>query len=152
MALLRWQAWYPFRELQEAQSRINRALEGAGFDKVFGGGVDFGTSTFPPLNVSVDRENVYVTAELPGMSPEDLDLSITADRLELKGERKPNGEVADEKFHRRERPHGHFNRLVSIPERVDADKIQATFKDGILTVVMPKAAEARPRQITVKPV
>ncbi len=147
MALIQWRAALePFRDLQELQDRVNRLFDGRQGGGFFG--VERGTSTFPPLDIREDVENVYVVAELPGVSLEALDLSITGDSLSIKGERKAR-EVPDQKAHRRERPFGHFSRLVSLPSRVDADKIEASLKDGILRVTLPKAASARPRQIRV---
>jgi HSP20 family protein len=147
MALLQWrEAFEPFGNLRELQDRMNRLFD----DRLGGGafGVERGTSTFPPLDIRQDAENVYVVAELPGVAHETLDVSITGDTLSIKGERKAP-EVKEEKFHRRERAWGHFNRLVSLPDRVEGEKIEATLKDGILRVTLPKAASARPRTIKV---
>lgn len=150
MALIQWrEAFEPFGDLHDLQDRMNRIFE----DRLGGSGlfgVERGTSAFPPLDIRHDVDNVYVVAELPGVSIDLLDLSITADTLSLKGERKPR-DVPESKFHRRERAFGHFNRLVSLPDRVDADKIQASLKDGILRVVLPKAESAKPRQIRISP-
>lgn len=147
MALIQWrEAFEPFRDLRELQDRMNRLFE----DRLSGAlfGVERGTSTFPPLDIRHDAENVYVVAELPGVPLETLDVSIRGDTLAIKGERKAP-EVAEEKFHRRERPWGHFNRLVSLPDRVEGEKIRAQLKDGILRVTLPKAESAKPRQIKV---
>ncbi len=147
MALIQWRdAFDPFAELREFQERVNRLFESRFGAGLFG--IERGTSTFPPLDVREDAENVYVVAELPGISQDALDLTITGDTLQIKGERKAP-DVPEESYHRRERPYGYFNRLVSLPDRVDADKIRATLKDGILQVTLPKAESARPRQIKV---
>lgn len=144
MALIHWRETFePFRELRELQERMNKL-----FDTRAGLGVERGTSTFPPIDLRHDAENVYLIAEVPGVPLESLDVSITGDTLSIKGERKAP-DVGEERFHRRERPWGHFARLVSLPDPVDADKIQATLKDGILRVTLPKAESARPRQIRV---
>jgi HSP20 family protein len=147
MALIQWrEAFEPFRDLRELQDRLTRVFENRLGAAALG--VERGTSTFPPLDIRHDAENVYVVAELPGVTLESLDLSITGDTLSIKGERKAP-EVPEDKFHRRERPWGHFNRLVSLPDRVDADKIHAALKDGILRVMLPKAESAKPRTIKV---
>jgi HSP20 family protein len=152
MALIQWrEAFDPFRmvdsfrDLRDIQQRMSALLEGR-LPGAFG--VERGTSTFPPLDIRQDVESVYVVAEVPGVSLESLDVSITGDTLTIKGERKA-GEVPEQKYHRRERPFGHFTRLVSLPARVDAEKIHATLKDGILTIALPKAESAKPRQIKV---
>ena len=147
MALLQWrEAFEPFANLRELQDRMNQIFDDRRGGSAFG--VERGTSTFPPLDIRHDEQNVYVVAEIPGVASETLDLSITGDTLAIKGERKAP-EVKEEQLHRRERPWGHFNRLVSLPERVDAEKIQATLKDGILRVTLPKAESARPRTIKI---
>jgi len=147
MALIQWrEAFDPFREMRDLQDRVNRLLEdrfGTGLP-----GVERGTSTFPPLDIRSDNESVYVVAELPGVAIEGVDLSITGDTLSIKGERKAP-EVPEERYHRRERPWGFFNRLVGLPDPVDAEKIQAVLKDGVLSITLPKSATAKPRQIKV---
>lgn len=137
----------PWRDVRDLRDRVNQLFQ-SGF--AGGAGVERGTSTFPPLNIYTDSESVHVEARLPGVALADLDISITGDTLSLKGERKPATEVPEERHHRRERAFGHFNRLVSLNEQVDADRIEATLKDGILRVVLPKKPEAKPRQIQVK--
>jgi len=147
MALIQWrEAFEPFRDLRELQDRMNRLFDARVGPNVLG--VEHGTSTFPPLDIREDVESVYVVAEVPGVTLENLDVSITGDTLTIKGERKPL-EVAEQKFHRRERPFGHFTRLVSLPARVDADQIHAALKDGILKIALPKSESARPRTIKV---
>jgi HSP20 family protein len=147
MALIRWR--HPFEgfgDIRDLQERLNRL-----FDEGYGGissGVEQGTSTFPPIDIRHDQENIYVVAEVPGVSLEALDISITGDTLTIKGERRAP-EVAEERWHRRERSYGHFTRLVAIKEKVDADRVKARLRDGILEVTLPKAESARPRQIHV---
>lgn len=146
MALIQWrEAFEPFRDLRELQDRMNRLFEDRAGGFPF---VERGTSAFPPLDIREDKENVYVLAELPGVALEALDVSITGDTLQIKGERKPP-EVKEERFHRRERAFGHFTRLVALPDRVDAEKITASLKDGILRITLPKLESAKPRTIKV---
>jgi len=104
---------------------------------------------FPPLNIREDKERLHVEADVPGFKMEDLEVSVVADQLTIKGRREfPTEEGTT--FHRRERRAGEFTRTLTLPAEVDADKIEATLKDGVLTVVMPKAEAARTRKITVK--
>jgi HSP20 family protein len=86
---------------------------------------------------------------LPGTTPEDLDLSITGETLTMRGDRKRPEGVADESYRRQERSFGRWTRTVTLPDRVDSTQVSAGFANGILTVTIPKAESARPRQITV---
>ena len=105
---------------------------------------------FPLTNVTEDNDNFYVRAELPGLKADELNISVTGDTISISGERKLP--VEDEKalYHRREREAGRFSRIVSLPTQVDTGKVEAHSADGILTVVLPKAEAARPKQIAVK--
>lgn len=107
-----------------------------------------GTGTFPPLNIFEKGDRFLLTLEVPGVSLEDIDLSVTADTLTIEGERKPP-EVDEECYHRRERRFGHFKRSVTLPDRVRPDGITATLKAGVLTVEFPKAEPVKPQQIRV---
>ncbi len=105
---------------------------------------------FPLTNVTEDHNNYYVRAELPGIEGDELDISVTADGLSIAGERKIPEEKKDASYHRREREAGKFSRMLSLPGQVDTGKVEASCADGILTVVLPKAEAAKPRQISVK--
>lgn len=104
---------------------------------------------FPPVNIYDNGDAFLVRAEVPGVDKGALDITVKANQLFLRGRRevKPAGEQAA--YHRREREGGSFRRVVTLPERVDAERVQATFKDGVLEVVVPRAAEARPRRIAI---
>lgn len=122
------------------------------FDSASGLGAERGVSrsgVFPLMNVSSDENNLYVTAELPGVSPEHLELSVEKNNLTLRGERKIA--EADQKvsYHRRERESGFFRRVIDLPVKIDADQVKAESKNGVLSVILPKAKEAKPRQISV---
>jgi len=108
-----------------------------------------GSSNFPPVRISSTDDTLVLTAEIPGIQLSDLDLSITGDTLTIKGERRPDETVPQSSYHRRERLMGHFARSVTLPERVDAEKVSASYTDGVLCVTMPKAPEARTRKIDV---
>ena len=130
--------------------RMRRDLE-----RLFGGlsGRSFREPTagvFPLTNVTEDNDNYYVRAELPGTKAEDLEISVTGDALSIAGERKIPEQKEDARYHRREREAGKFSRMLSLPGQVDTGKVDATCADGILTVVLPKAEAAKPRQISVK--
>ncbi|MGL4209034.1 MAG: Hsp20/alpha crystallin family protein [Candidatus Adiutrix sp.] len=108
------------------------------------------TGVFPPVNLTEDDDNLYLMAELPGADPSKLEVSIKGDTLALRGEI-TRAEAADNlNYHRKERQSGNFRRNVSLPVKVAIDEINASFKQGILTVTMPKAAEAKPHQVNIK--
>jgi HSP20 family protein len=109
-----------------------------------------GSGVYPSLNLREDAENLYLSAELPGVAPEDIELSVQGDSLTLRGERRIL--EADKKlnYHRRERDAGYFRRVINLPVRVDSGQVQATVRNGLLMVTMPKAAEAKAHQITIK--
>jgi HSP20 family protein len=121
------------------------------FDGLSGGSVPYAhAGVFPLINLSEDGDHYYVRAELPGIKAEDLNISVTGDGLSISGERKISEKTKGATYHRRERESGTFSRMISHPGPVETDKVKATSKDGILTIVMPKAEKAKPRQISVK--
>jgi HSP20 family protein len=106
---------------------------------------------FPPVNLYETSDGFVLSAELPGLQPKDVDVSIEGNRVTLRGERRI--EVPDDpptSVHRRERPSGIFRRTVELPAQVDSEKAQAVYKNGVLWLRIPKAAEAQPRRITVQ--
>ena len=136
--------WTPFREM-DVRREMERLFDG------FASLADFhGAGVFPALNVSETSDAIVVRAELPGFDPEKLDVTVENNTLTLAGSRERQGNAEGVSYHRREREWGAFRRSVTIPTRVAGDKVRATYTDGILTVEMPKAAEARPKQITVQ--
>jgi len=105
---------------------------------------------YPLLNAWEDEQNFFVEAELPGLALEDLDISMTdRNTITIKGTRK-EPTVEGGQWHRRERAFGEFERSLELPGAVDADKVEANFKNGVLTIKLPKAPELRPRKIEVK--
>lgn len=137
-----WQRrWDPYRELQREVGRIIES-----FDPFQ---VARRVQVYPPMNLYDDGDRYLLTAQLPGMTSGDIELTITGENLTVRGERKRNERMVHETFRRQERPMGRWSRTVALPERVDSDKISASFASGILTISLPKAAEARPRHIAV---
>jgi len=103
----------------------------------------------PALDVHDDKESFTVTLEAPGLKKEDFEISYHDGVLSIAGERKQEKEAKEKNYFRRERFFGRFSRSVSLPADVQGDKIGATYKDGVLTVTLPKAEEAKPKQIEV---
>lgn len=145
--------YYPtwgFRGAFQELERMRRQL-----DEMFGGverrpyrALDAGV--FPLINLTEDKDRYYVRAELPGLKAEDIHISMTGNNLSISGERKIPTEGENVRYHRREREAGTFNRVVALPHEVDANKVEASHINGILTVVIPKAEVAKPKQITVR--
>jgi len=103
----------------------------------------------PALDVHEDKDAYTIRAELPGMKREDIEVSIQEGTLVISGERKSESVGEETEVHRQERYFGKFSRALTLPTAVAGDKVKATYKDGILTVVLPKAEEAKPKQIAV---
>ncbi|CCO22949.1 Hsp20/alpha crystallin family protein [Maridesulfovibrio hydrothermalis] len=102
-------------------------------------------ASYPPLNIVEDEKNIYIRAEVPGLTIDDMEITITAKNLVIKGERKlPEG-----RYFRQERPSGVFQRLISINTIVDEDNVSATIKDGILNVVLPKSESSIPKKVEI---
>ncbi len=108
------------------------------------------TGVFPLVNLAEDDENLYLSAELPGVAAEALEVSVKGDTLNLRGEIRPAEAGEEVNYHRRERESGSFRRTVTLPVKVDVDRIGAAFKNGVLAVTMPKAAEAKAHHISIK--
>ncbi|MFO7760352.1 MAG: Hsp20/alpha crystallin family protein [Desulfobia sp.] len=105
---------------------------------------------FPLVNLSENKDNYYIRAELPGIAREDLELSAVDGSIFISGERKITDEDKNATFHRRERNAGSFSRAVSLPGKIDSNKIEASMINGILEITVPKAEETKPKQIKVK--
>ena len=136
----------PFDALERMRRDMDRLSEGLtrGIFREPTAGV------FPLMNVTEDKDDYYVRAELPGLKADDLDISVTGDTLSISGERTLPVENEKAQYHRREREAGKFSRIVSLPAQVDTGKVEARCTDGVLTVVLPKAEAAKPKQIAVK--
>lgn len=131
---------------------LRRELDRA-FNDVFGAwdGLTFGRAPgFPAINLWEDGECLYAEAEVPGVGMNDLEILTVGNELTIKGRRiGPEGENLT--YHRQERGVGEFTRVITLPAEVNASKVEATLRDGVLTIVMPKAEAARARKIPVKP-
>lgn len=153
MNLLRWQkpglaAWPSFGELSTLRDEIDRLFEAplgdlARVSDFFSGGA-------PALDISEDKDDFIVKVELPGMKKEDIDVSLHEGSLSISGERKSEKKTEDAQVYRSERYFGRFQRTVALPAPVQADKVKGEYKDGVLTVTLPKAEEAKPKQIDVQ--
>lgn len=149
--------WIPARELatfptdvMNMQREINKM-----FDNFFHGGTvddgSFGTSLWTPAVDVAEHEDAYqVKVELPGVSKDDVKITMQDNILTIRGEKKQEKESKSSNYHRVERSYGSFQRSFTLPTSVKHDRIEASYKDGILTIALPKAEEAKPKQIEVK--
>jgi len=151
MNLIRYQrpdlAWPTFGRLSSLRDELDRL-----FESPFAGLTNASqllSGWTPALDVYEDKENFIVKAELPGMKNEDIDVSLHDGSLSISGERKSETKHKDAEVYRAERFFGRFQRTVTLPAPVAADKVKAQYKDGVLTVTLPKTEEAKPKQIDV---
>lgn len=139
--------WEPYRDLYALQHRINRMF---GETNLASGSDAEGFGAWlPPVDVVEEGDNLVFRAELPGVSRDDIEVKVENGVLSLRGEKRQEKETGTDAAHRVERVYGTFHRSFTLPSSVDADKVQAHYKDGVLTLVLPKAEQARPRKITI---
>lgn len=140
--------WDLMRELSAMQDRMNR---------LWGGVSDRGHEDVtsrsgwqPPVDISESDGHIVLKADLPGLSREDIDLTVEHNTLTIKGVRRPDVQVREDQYHRLERAQGSFSRSFTLPNTVDTGAVRADYRDGVLTVSLPMRQEARPRQIHVE--
>lgn len=130
----------PIRQMQRTQADLNRLFSGLRF---------YAAAEFPPLNLWTSPEGAILAAEVPGVAPEDLDVTIRRDTVILRGNRPSLPTDDGPVLHRRERTLGPFARTVVLPFRVDADNASASFERGVVTLTLPRPQDDKPRQIKV---
>ncbi len=148
MAAIRWnvrsEGNRPGRMVERLHREVNRL-----FSELSPGKGAKGGGVFPLVNISEDDENLFIRAEMPGIEPDGVELSVTSERIILSGERKVEAEGVLN-VHRREREGGHFNRTLQMPGRIDPEKAVAVFKRGILKISVPKAKETEAKQVKIQ--
>lgn len=143
--------WEPFRDLATLQDRIDRLFEdtlgrvhGASGDEAFEG-----ARWAPAVDILEKPNELVLRADLPGIDPKEVEISVENNTLTLRGERKFESDVKEDDFRRIERVYGSFVRSFSLPRAVDAEKVEAEYRNGVLEVKLPKRLEAKPKQIKV---
>ena len=152
MAMERWRPfgtmehWDPFRGMGDIQTEVNRL-----FDNWSGRPASGERMWLPAVDVHETKDEFVLTLDIPGVTEKDVHLSITGDMLTIKGERRFEREAEGNgnTYHRVERLYGKFERSVQLPTMVQTDKVKATYRDGVLTVTLPKAEEVKPREIKI---
>jgi HSP20 family protein len=140
-----WRFRSPFEELAQMRRQMDRLFEDATspYQRAQAG-------VFPLINLTEDKGNYYVRAELPGVKADELDIQATASNLAISGERKIAAEEEGARYHRKEREAGSFSRMIGLPGDINPDKVEARLENGILTAVVSKAEAAKPKQITIR--
>jgi HSP20 family protein len=143
MALIRWD---PMRELDSLQGDMNRL-----FDRFFEGRAPNGVSRrwIPAMDLVETEDHLVLRGDLPGMTEDDVDIEIKDGVLTVSGERKADQEEKGEGYHRVERSFGRFSRSLSLPQGIDAERVEANFDNGVLEVRIPKPAEAKPTRVQI---
>ena len=154
MSLVRWQPrfgvrrWTSHHDLADVHSDMSRL-----FDWAFGGRGNvsaFTSSSAPAVDVYEDDDAFHVRVDLPGMKRDEIDITLDNNTLTISGEKKNESETKNENVYRAERYYGKFFRSIDLPTAVNADKIDAKYKDGVLEIAVPKSEEARPKQIKIE--
>ncbi len=140
----RFRTMWPSTSFWRDMSRLQRDL-----GHLLGGTSAPITSSFPAMNLYAGDEGVILTAELPGVEPDDLDITVLGETLTLSGSRNIEEAEEDITYHRRERNYGNFTRTVELPFTVDGDHVDAKFKNGVLHVMLPRVEEEKPRKISI---
>jgi HSP20 family protein len=147
--------WDPFQEMRSAQDEMAQMspmlAHALGLHTQQGSARATTTAWAPALDISERKDAYLVTVELPGLKAEDLDITMEDGLLTIRGERQFTSESSEQQFHRVERRYGAFRRAITLPAQVQAEQIEASFDNGVLEIVVPKAEEAKPRRIQVRP-
>ncbi|MEO0004879.1 MAG: Hsp20/alpha crystallin family protein [candidate division WOR-3 bacterium] len=138
--------WDPFREMVSLRDELDRL-----FDSVFGRLPRERAETYwaPPLDIEENDDSIVVRVELPGMNKEDIKVSLSGDTLTISGERKQESERKGKTYYRVERAYGKFQRTVTLPAEVEGDKAKASYKAGVLELVLPKSEKSKAKEITI---
>ncbi len=134
MAIIRWRPWGALADEFLSRSPVGREE----------------CRWVPAVDISENEDSLYVDVEIPGMKKEDIKVSLEHNVLSLKGEKKQDKEVKEENYHRWERCYGSFSRAFELPIPVEANKIKASYRDGVLHIALPKAEEVKPREIPIE--
>jgi HSP20 family protein len=141
--------WNPYRDMMSVRDEMNRV-----FNEFFGRGVNDESTWFsgawsPPVDIYETDQALVMKAELPGFAKDDISIELKDNTLFIKGERKRQDDVSEANYHRMERVYGAFQRSFQLPTTVEHDKVQASYKDGVLELHLPKVPAAQPKRIAV---
>ena len=140
--------WEPFRNLVDIQGEVDRMLD-TFVGRPMAGATAQARTWLPEIEMHETKDDLVLKVELPGVNEKDVAVSITSDLLTIKGERRGDDATKDRKFLCVERVYGQFERLIQLPMAVQADKVRAAYRDGMLEITLPKAEELKPREIKI---
>jgi HSP20 family protein len=152
--------WDPFQDLRDAQEEMAQMAQMAQMSPRLAHALGLhgqqqgsatATAWAPALDISERKDAYLVTVELPGVEPDDLEITMEDGLLTIQGERHFAHDSSEQQFHRVERRYGAFRRAITLPAQVQAEQIQASFDNGVLQIVVPKMEEAKPKRIQVRP-
>jgi HSP20 family protein len=149
--MMRWDPFQDLRSAQDEMAQMSPMLARALGLPAQQQGSATATAWAPALDISERKDAYLVTVELPGLKPEDLDITMEDGLLTIQGERHFTQESSEQQYHRVERRYGAFRRSITLPAHVTAEGIQASVEDGVLQILVPKAEEAKPKRIQVRP-
>ena len=138
--------WDPFQEMLNLRRTVDRLFDNASPDHEWGQPTMWGLA----VDVVENKDDFIVKASVPGINPDDLDISYADDTLTIKGEIKSDNEVKENQYHFRERRFGSFSRSISLPTKIKGDAIEASYQNGVVTLRLPKAEEVKPKRIAIK--
>jgi len=141
---------HPFKDIEKARSEMDRPLDTFLFGKPKASGFAGEEEWQPPIDVAETESELVINVEIPGVDPKDIDVSLSGDTLFIKGEKKPETEEKEEDYHLVERNYGSFTRSIRLLVEVQSDKISASYKNGVLTVVLPKPEGTQKKEIKIK--
>ena len=132
-----------WQEMDQLQREMNRLFDATSRGRVFN------SPSYPAINIWANEEGQLISAEMPGVHPDDITIDVTGDALSISGVRKPDETDQDAYYHRRERSFGTFNRTIQLPFVVDTGKVEASYKNGVLLIELPRAEADKARKVTI---
>jgi HSP20 family protein len=132
-----------WQELDQFQREMNRLFDATGKGRVIK------PLSYPAINIRMNEDEQLITAEMAGVHPDNIDIDVTGDAITISGERKMDQRIEDVYYHRRERNYGTFSRTIQLPFMVDTNKVEASFKNGILQIRLPRAEADKPKKISI---
>ena len=140
------QRWDPFKEISSLKSQMDKI-----FESLMGEGEDIRTGSWvPPVDIYETENEIVIKAEVPGDSQKDIEIKVEDDTLIIRGEKRFERDMEKETYHRAERVYGKFQRSFILPKSIEKDNIKATLKQGVLTLVLPKKEEVKPKEISIQ--